>query len=615
MAGYGGLDAQTSDEYFGGQKRTYTMWCNQKLMEAGENFSFSIPNLADEFSTGVNVARMLQILASGKRIQEAEQAGVAPSPTIGSDVAREIGRIKDLPAEKMLPVFRRDNLNKCWKFMTKTEKISLGGINVPSVMGAAESVVLALIFRWIKNYDLAEGYSELLEWVKSKTGKYATVSSWSTSFQDGVAICELYSVLCEEDFKDGGNSMDKMLDMSPEDRLKTIFEKIEDGPLKVSQMLTTQDLAPDRLDTDGKNQLMTYIGAIRSAHATWWEEYQRMQIEKNDVSKTALNDGDKYWKKGLQKFSSAREKCEPVITDIRTEIREDVKNDTDPNYDEYTTLALRQFDDRMPEYDEANDNFNHAEEEYKKVNHTDVSKKIEDCKEKVVEVEEHRDANKKWLADLLRMDYEHNKAWRLYLEACNDLDETYISGTEFITNLVETTKEKIKNTHTKDGMDKLHSDAIREATEWIVIFDPLKEKFQNAEDMYPDSSVDGKRECVEKREYIDTVISEFLETVNIEVADAFHDDLHLNPEDMLELYHKTTVAIDKLTNEDAKDDSLYELIDSPTKTKDRLDSILQNVQGVWGDSDNLRQKVHDRVDAIFNAHGYLRVVEDSSIPA
>merc|ERR1712070_787330 len=343
--------------------------------------------------------------------------------------------------------------------------------------------------------------------------------------------------------------------------------------------------------------------------------YQRMQIEKNDVSKTALNDGDKYWKKGLQKFSSAREKCEPVITDIRTEIREDVKNDTDPNYDEYTTLALRQFDDRMPEYDEANDNFNHAEEEYKKVNHTDVSKKIEDCKEKVVEVEEHRDANKKWSADLLRMDYEHNKAWRLYLEACNDLDETYISGTEFITNLVETTKEKIKNTHTKDGMDKLHSDAIREATEWIVIFDPLKEKFQNAEDMYPDSSVDGKRECVEKREYIDTVISEFLETVNIEVADAFHDDLHLNPEDMLELYHKTTVAIDKLTNEDAKDDSLYELIDSPTKTKDRLDSILQNVQGVWGDSDNLRQKVHDRVDAIFNAHGYLRVVEDSSIPA
>ena len=38
---------------------------------------------------------------------------------------------------------------------------------------------------------------------------------------------------------------------------------------------------------------------------------------------------------------------------------------------------------------------------------------------------------------------------------------------------------------------------------------------------------------------------------------------------MLQLYHDTTVAIDKLTNDDAKDVNLYEIIDSPTNTKDR----------------------------------------------
>jgi len=400
--------------------------------------------------------------------------------------------------------------------------------------------------------------------------------------------------------------MEAMLDLPVEDRLNQIFDMIERGPLQVSQMLTTKDLETDRLDTDGKNQLMTYIGAIRSAHKTWWEDYLKKQQDDSDASKKALNDGDQYWKQGLHKFSQAREKCEPVITDIRTAIREDVKNDPDPVYEEYTTLALRQFDDRMPEYDEANDNFNKASDEYKKVTHKPMDQKIADCEEKVTEVEEHRRANKKWLEDLLQMDYEHNRAWRLYLEACDDMDETIMTGVDFINTLVETTVEKLKDTHTKEGMDDLHRDAMRQAMDWIVIFDPLKEKFMKAHDMYPDSSVDGKRECLDKIDYIDNTISEFLETVNLQVADAFHDDFELSAEDMLQLYHDTTVAIDKLTNDDAKDVNLYEIIDSPTNTKDRLDEILKRVQGVWGDSDNLRQKVHDRVDAIFNAHGYKR---------
>jgi hypothetical protein len=610
MAGYGGLDKQTSDEFFGGQKRTYTMWCNQKLMEAGENFSFSIQNLADEFTTGVNVARMLQILASGKRIADAESAGQTPDPDIGKNVAHEIGRIRDLEPAKMLPVYRRDNLNKCWKFMSKSEKISLGGINVPSIMSASESVVLALVFRWIKNYDLAEGYSELLEWVKSKTGNYTTVSSWSTSFQDGVAITELYSVLCSEHFKEQAGSVDDMLDMSPEDRLQRIFELIETGPLAVSQMLTTSDLAPGRLDNDQKAQLMTYIGAIRSAHAKWFEQKEIWEQEKNDSSKTALNDGDKYWKMGLQKFSNAREKVEPVITDIRSEIREDVKNDVEPNYESYVTTALERFDERMPEYDESIENFNKASDEYKKVTHTDVSEKISDCDEKVDEANQHRELNKKWLTDLLELDFEHNRAWRIYLEACDDLDSKVEEGVDFINDLVEYTVEQIKNTHTEEGMEELQRDAIKKATEWVEVFEPVREKFFVAEDTYPDKSIEEKRQCQEKRDEIDNTISQFLETVRLEVAKAFHDDIELPEDELLELYHKVTNTVDKLTNDDAQDVNLYEIMENPTQTKQRLDRILEQVRGVWGDSDNLRQKVHNKVDAIFNAYGYRQSTSD-----
>ena len=47
-------------------------------------------------------------------------------------------------------------------------------------MGAVERDVLALIFRWVRTYDLVDGYSELLQWVKSKTGTYAKVTQWAT---------------------------------------------------------------------------------------------------------------------------------------------------------------------------------------------------------------------------------------------------------------------------------------------------------------------------------------------------------------------------------------------------------------------------------------------------
>jgi len=605
MSNQWGLEDTNSEEFFGGQQRTYAMWCNQKLMEAGENFSFSIEGLADEFATGVNVATMLRILATARRIDDAKQNG-QPTENIAQETAHTFRHIKDVKG-KMLPVYCRENLNKCWRFMTAEENIKLGGVNVPSIMNADLKTVLALVFRWVRTYDMANGgYSELLEWVKSKTGKYITVTGWSSSMNNGIAFLELYSNLCEDHFKQTVRSMEDVLDMTEEERLTLAFKIIEDGPLGVSQMLTVNDLASEHLDKDHKDQVMTYVAAIRSAHANWYETWLVSQEDQNNVSKNSLADGDSYYKVGLQKFSNAREKSDYVIDEIRTEITEEMKNDTNPDYDSYVVKAQEKYVEMMPEYDVSIENFTNAIDEYKKVEHVDVTEKLSNCSDKIVEVNQHRDQKKNWIADELKTDIEIDIAYKLYLDGCNDLDRVVTEGTDFIRTVIEETVTKISESNRPEVREKLQKDAEQKAKDWLCNFDQVHDKFLEAERLYPDSSVQGKKDCLDKIDEIDNTISEFNEMMNIEVAKALtdpHDDV-LYEDELLKLYHDTTVVIDKLTNDRASDPGLEAITKDPTKTKERLDSILSKVQGVWGDSDNLRQKVHDRIDAIFNANGY-----------
>lgn len=77
---------------------------------------------------------VLQILAIGRRCSEAEESGES-TDGISAQVDNEIGRIRDLPANKMLPVYKRENIQKCWNFMTKQEGIKLNGLNVPCEFG------------------------------------------------------------------------------------------------------------------------------------------------------------------------------------------------------------------------------------------------------------------------------------------------------------------------------------------------------------------------------------------------------------------------------------------------------------------------------------------------
>lgn len=584
------------------------MWCNQKLMEAGENFSFSIDGLAEEFSNGVNVATMLRILATARRVEEAKQNGQS-TDGIAQEVGHYFRHVKDIRTDdgkKMLSVFCRENLNKCWRFMTQEENIKLGGVNVPNIMSATLKTVLALVFRWVRTYDMAEGgYSELLEWVKSKTGKYIQVTGWSSSMNDGIAFMELYSNLCEDDFKETVGTMEDVLNMTDEERLTLAFRIIEDGPLGVSQMLTVNDLSADHLDKDHKDQLMTYVSAIRAAHKKWYPEYLQSLEEKGNASKNALSDGDAYYKVGLQKFSNAREKSDPVIEQIRTEICEEMRNDSNPDYETYTVKAQEKYVEMMPEYDVSIENFTNAIDEYKKVDHVDVTDKLANCDQKIVEVNEHRDEKKNWLADEFRTDIQIDKAYKMYITGSEHLDVTVTEGTNFINDVITETVTKIKESDRPEVREQLQKDAERKAQDWLVHFDPVRDELKEAEDLFPDNV--GKKKCRTKIEEIEITTSEFMEMMNIEIAKVLEESGQndvLFEDELLQLYHDTTVAIDKLVNDRASDPGLAQITKNPTKTKDRLDTILKEVQGVWGDSDNLRQKVHDRIDAIFNANGY-----------
>ena len=58
-----GLLIADSDAYFGGQMRTYAMWCNQKLALAGatDSIPFNEKAMCQKFQDGTFIATMLQV--------------------------------------------------------------------------------------------------------------------------------------------------------------------------------------------------------------------------------------------------------------------------------------------------------------------------------------------------------------------------------------------------------------------------------------------------------------------------------------------------------------------------------------------------------------------------
>merc|ERR1711865_105930 len=434
-----------------------------------------------------------------------------------------------------------------------------------SIMGGKSmKTVPALVWRWIQRYDMATGVNELLQWVNDHTVATYTVENFTNNWSDGMAFVELYSELfsCVET-----TDVESWRGHSAEERMTRAFEQFT-NKLNIPEMLMIEDLQATNVDA---SQVQTYVATIRTEwekwHAEWLEEEQkRKDAENNEDAKKQFEsemhetEGDNLFNFGISAFSNQKSETDTIITEIINEITDKLSEAEPPvDYTVFTQEAKDKFRERTDGFDDAIEKFSKAKDEYDQVTHTDVTEKKDKCDEKTDEVNKYRD--------------------------------------EFDVR-IETTREEER--------ERIRDEGNKRVEEWIVIFDPLKDEFTQAEDMYPDSHVDDKHKCQDKRDEIDDTVEQFKEMMRIKIEEAMtadHDNDEVFEDELLQLYHETTVH----NNETVGGEEvlpLEQLLQNPTKCKERLDEILEKVKGVWGDSESLRQKVHDQVDAVFNANGY-----------
>jgi hypothetical protein len=591
MSGEGmwGMIKTDAEAFFGGQMRTYAMWCNQKLSLAGEpdSIPFDKTKMTEKFSDGTFIAKMLQILDDEK-----------------------IKSIKWKPNK--LKVFWTENLRICWRHM-RSKNIDLGGINTTTIIGGQHlGTVLALIWRWIKKYDMVDGSGELLRWCQEHTGTHATVENFTNSWADGVAFLELYSNLFEGKATDKNSvhtvNVDEWKGRQVEERLEAAFEFFEDT-LQVPKMLLVQDLTDPEDGRIDQTQVQAYLATIRVEYNKWHDKWVEEQQNAVGESQQHENDGDTLFKYGMNAFTNQKSETDVVIKKIVNEIQDQLALAQPPvDYDQFTVSCKDRFVEETPGFEVAIEKFTEAKDEYSKVTHHDVTDKKDKCDTKIDEVNKYRDSFGVTIETLLEDVYAVDRADRFYSDCVDHFDTVIEEGGQTIITIIDETVEELEKCTREEERERVAKEAIVRIEEWTTIFDPLKDEFVEAEALYPDQCVDEKYKCVQKREEIDNMITEFKELGNRRIAEEMekiHPNDVLTEDELLQLYHDTTVAIDATaTNSAPTDPGLQTMIADPTTCQDRLDDILEKVKGVWGDSESLRKKVHDQVDSVFNANGY-----------
>jgi hypothetical protein len=606
-----------------------------------DSVPFNKDRMFDKFKDGSFIAKMVEILESGKQQKEVKLSGIHRNP-------------------RKLKLFWTENLRISWNYMRKECKIDLNAVNYQSVMNGHPGTILALIWRWIQIYDIADGVKELLRWVQAHTGTHITVTDFTNSWKDGIAFVELYSNLfsCVEEV-----SVDEWKGKGVEERMEWAWEAFQNR-LGVSKMLEVQDFQVTNINS---SQVQTYIAAIRTEYEKWhaqWqaeqdddaererlrlleeERFRQMQIDEEErrrilrekeakeeeerkrrESEKHEKEGDRFFNLGWQAFTNQKSETNVVVTEIVNEITEQLSTAEDPvNYSEFTQMAKEKFRDRTPGFDVSIEKFTNAKDEYEQVTHTDVTEKKDKCDKMIVEVNEYRDQFDVEIEEALEEKYQVDRADRFYYTTVEHMETLISEGGMELHEIIEETEttmiqisDRMPVCDTREDFDRerakiedelirIEKEAIDRVENWVTIFDPLKPEFAQAEDMYPDNH-EGKQKCGDKQVEIDTTITEFKELMHMRVRKAIEDALPKPPEDvvfvddLLQLYHDTSV-VNNATVGGTEDATLDELLNDPTKCKERLNDIEERVLGVWGDSESLRKKVHDQIDATFNENGY-----------
>jgi hypothetical protein len=603
----------TKIDWVGAQQKTFLTWVNQKLME-GEEKQITVnksPECCKQFANGVVIWRLLQCLTAQ--------------------------HIKGIDKKPRVPLQVSNNWGILFKFMSR-EKISTGGINALNLSHGNQKICLALIYKFWLKYTSATVmkdepnsslYSELLEWVKPRVVAWKIVNNFDVNWKDGDALLALYDYGTRG--KDPRSPAGKhilpfelMPEMSDEEKITTAFEFFENH-YNVPQMLEVEQLTQAK--RPDKKSVMMYIERIRAAvlleeqAQLEWEEFNNKAndeaAKKERENKEHMDNGDMYYKKGVTKIGSTSIDADALIVEIiENQLPKKLKETegADPDYGEITNFFMELLENDpgrgLVGFDKADEFFGLAIEEYENVDPTPADR-VERCnvkKKETVELrEEYREKLRSQIAEIITQDTGRRK-----YEFGVDLfsNNTRRAG-GLVAEMLDNVKTRFESTRSSGERDLIVTEVINELTRKAdEIYDPCYVPFNEATvifenvDPQTDFTIDWLTNCDNRRHDIDDAKRQLIETVRTRTTEMkveAGDNDELTPEELLQMYHQTTIVLEELiTNRKVVDEGIP---NDAGDIKKHLEEMLLKVKMLFGEEDNLRFKIHESVDVVFDANG------------
>lgn len=525
-----------------------------------------------------------------------------------------------------MPIQIQSNWSILFKFMEK-EEIELGGITALSLSQGRQKTVMALIWRFIQKYDLAEvidgleehgGIDGLLQWMKPRVDHehgYPGFNNFTSHLKDGVALLALYDNIFPEQTK---FKIDEIDGNKAYDNLKLALDLFEED-LGVPQLIRPEDVT-------GKNETkkgnVTYIIQIRNAvkkkEERDEEEKKLREKLKNDEEGKRIADnlqhynrGDELYQQGLTKQGATNGEAEETVEDIMKNVAPEKFaqiGDSDEEYAQVVDECTAMLDKVLEGFDQAKGKFGEAEEEYGKiVPPTDLTptpeKKIQDCHDKEQECDDLKEKYKldfqKRLDDAIRND----KGKKKLKDAQQKHTDGVFEGGDVLNQVLEQVKKDFDDSHRPEQRELIAAAAVKKiADEADRIFDPIKSIVMEAEDLLDDQA--DKAECRTELDKIDASKAQMMENIRIKIAElkaAAGEADEMTPDELLQLYHDTSNKIAGLLHDcEPVDEGIP---DNATALKKRLQDLLDEVSNIFGSKDTLRAKVHASVDEVFDRNG------------
>merc|ERR1712166_155432 len=619
--GYGGLDAMDATEWgpggeMGGQKRSFFMWVQNKLLIGGFP-TIGYESMFDDFSDGIVVSHLIRTLASPANLKKFPVHGIA-----------------DINKRPLHPLAAGANFNLMFPYLTKVEDMKgMSALPVPALMNSSSTHIMGLIFKLMQHYTIGNPADaddqKLLDWVKPRCAAHKEVKNFSSSWKDGKAIVALWNYLITEDAElykwlvssSGGEltiDIDKCITDTEGAILSAVsrFHKIMDVPL----MITPNDMVHQKIEFRPTNEV--YIAEIRRAMVQWYPEERKkfeMTMEEEDTDLTNIQIGLDFYENALRALRIAQTSSTTTTDEILTVASDDMSeciHPVDEQFDTICTSARNKLGPNDGQYDKAQDLFKQAEDAFKLVKGrkaSDLNKKwgfktkMTDCKEKIVDCDNYKDQTHDNLdvkLDELRNHWKAKKTLEYTLEQYkNELDSIQTTFDEVVDKTIRSFEGTKTERHRRENTAKGRAEVLSEIEKIL----PFKEMFETTE--YVVSSDEDKQICKDKYDEIDNWYNFWLNDYDNKLSKELDRDVYADEEEvaaLLAVYHKFSVDLDTIVAKQTDEQGQLIPASDPgigsdyNQMKSRLDMIHDAVQQFHHSERDLRKQVQKAVDDKFD---------------